>query len=339
MRISLWIVVLSVGCRSDRNLFDQIQTDQWSQAPTDQVDILWVVDDSGTMANEQGILIAGFASFTEQLETSNSDFHIGVITTSFDYTDEDRGVLIGDPPFLTPQDDYQTLFPLRTTVGTEGSDKEKGLEAAVFALHPTMTLPGGRNEGFVRKEAELLIIFVSDEEDCSDQGILEGQPPEACYTQMDELPPVETFLEDLEDLKTDSSLVQVGAIVANSRSSCPDVYEGKRYIAAAALTGGISGDICEPEWSSMLSDLGLVATGISTRFQTTKAAKPETLEVKVDDVIVVEDTVNGWTYDEATWFLEFHGTSVPPRSASIEATYTVQPGVPAPVVETSTTAR
>lgn len=330
-------LVASSGCQSERNLFEQTQTDQWSQAPTDMVDILFVVDDSGSMAEEQDTLIAGFAAFADQLEASNTRFQIGVITTSFDYTDPDRGVLLGDPPILTPEDDYRALFPLRTVVGIDGSDKEKGLEAAVFALHPTMTLPGGRNEGFVRKDAELLIVFVSDEEDCSDNGALEGQPPEACYTQMDALPPVEGFLEDLKDLKDDSALLQIGSIVADSRSSCPDVYPGERYITAAVLTGGIAGDICAPQWDNMLSDLGLVATGIATRFQTTKAAKPETLVVEVDGTAVPADPTDGFTYDEATWFIEFHGSSVPARGAGITATYTVQPGVLAPTAEQTAT--
>jgi hypothetical protein len=328
---TLWMVSVAVGCGSERNLFDQVQTDTWAQAPTDEVDILWVIDDSGSMAEEQASLIAGFASFAQQLDESGTRFQIGVITTSFDYTDPDRGVLIGEPPILTPADDYRTLFPQRTTVGTAGSDKEKGLEAAVFALHPTMTLEGGPNQGFVREDAQLLVVIVSDEEDCSDEGVLEGQPPEACYTQMDELPPVQHFLEDLQGLKDDSALVQVGAIVGLDQGACVDVYPGQRYMAAAALTGGVIGDICETQWNTMLTDLGLVATGISTRFQTSRAAKPETLEVHVDDTPVAADATDGWTYDEATWFLEFHGASVPPRGSSVTATYTVQPGVPAPV--------
>ena len=324
------------GCASDNNVFDQINTDTWSQAPTNQVDILWVIDDSGSMAEEQDILNQGFSAFARQLEEpveageDVTDFHMGVITTSFDYTDPNRGRLVGDPPVLTRDDDYLAAFALRSTVGTEGSDKEKGLEAATFALHPSLTLDGGLNEGFVRKDAYLLVVFVSDEEDCSDNGALEGQPPEACYAEVDDLPPVQTYVEDLRDLKSDPAQVQIASIVGTQSSECADVLPGRRYVAAASLTGGLVGDICQGNWEGMLGDLGLNATGIHTQFQLTDAAKPETLEVVVDDVPVLADPVSGWTYDEATWYVEFHGSAVPPRGAAVSATYTVQPGVPEP---------
>jgi hypothetical protein len=332
------IVAAAIGlaaCQSDRNLFEQVNTDSWAQAPTNLVDILWVIDDSGSMTEEQNTLVNGFASFASEIESSGTEFHLGVITTSFDYADPDRASLLGDPPYLTPADDYQGLFPTRALVGIGGEDKEKGLEAAVWALQPTMNLPGAANEGFVRKDAQMLVVIVSDEEDCSDEGLLEGQPPEACYQQMGELPPVSRFVTDLRSFKDDPSQVQVAAIVGTSRSTCDEQYLGARYIEAAGLTGGLVGDICQSDWSTMLGDLGLNATGIRTRFQLSDAAQPETIVVHVDDTEVPSDPTNGWTYDEASWYLEFHGTSIPPRGSAISATYTVQPGAPAPEAGTT----
>jgi hypothetical protein len=332
------LVVLSVaaGCKSDRDLFEQVRTDTWPQAPTNEVDMLWVIDNSASMTEEQNTLAGGFASFASEVDTSGTDFHLGVITTSFDYTDPTRGALVGDPPFLTPADDYQTLFPQRALVGIDGADKEKGLEAAVYALQPTMNVPGAPNAGFVRPEAQLLVAVVSDEEDCSDEGALEGQPPEDCYKDFSALPPVVDFVDSLRDLKDDPSNVQVAAIVGSQHPSCQDVYPGTRYIAAASLTGGLVGDICLSDWSGMLKDLGLNATGIRTQFQLTAAAKPETLDVKVDGESVAASDTDGWTYDEPTWMLEFHGAAIPPRGSVVTATYTVQPGVLAP--STGTTA-
>ncbi|MEQ1564003.1 MAG: hypothetical protein ABMA64_00070 [Myxococcota bacterium] len=335
-RYAITILLTLAGCPSERNLFEQVKTDVWAQAPTNLVDILWVIDDSASMTEEQNVLVNGFASFASEVDTSGTDFHLGVITTSFDYADPARASLRGDPPFLTPADDYQALFPERALVGIGGEDKEKGLEAAVWALQPTLNLPGAPNDGFVRKDAQLLTVFVSDEEDCSDEGALEGQPPEACYQQMDELPPVDGFVDALRDLKPgDRGAVQVAAIVGTSRSTCPDVYTGNRYVQAAGLTGGLVGDICQSDWSQMLGDLGLNATGIRTQFQLSYAAQPDTLEVYVDDEKVPGDPVNGWTYDEPSWYLEFHGDAIPPRGSAVSATYTVQPGAPSPVVTSS----
>ncbi len=314
----------AAGCTNENSVDYQTKTDTWAQAPNNQVDILWVVDDSFSMEEEQQTLANGFASFASQLDESGTDFQMGVITTSFDYSDPNRGVLLGDPPFLTQGDDYENLFQDRATVGTGGSDKEKGLEAALHALSPLMTI-GGANDGFVRKDAQLLLVFVSDEEDCSDNGALEGQPPSDCYTQFDKLTPVQTIVQDLQDLKDDYNLVQVGAIVGTQASTC-DAVDGSRYQIVAALTGGLIGDICRSDWSGMMGDLGLNATGIRTQFQLSSAAQPDTLEVFVDDEPVPNDPSNGYTYDEASWFVTFHGTAVPPRGSTVSATYTVDPG-------------
>lgn len=332
MSRNAWLVVAlaaTVGCKIDNTVFEQTQYDSWAQAPNNEVDILWVIDDSASMLEEQTTLIRGFTSFAGQLENSGADFQIGVITTSFDETDPDRGVLIGDPPFLTPLDDYETEFANRAQVGVSGSDKEKGLEAATFAVHPSMTL-GGPNDGFVRNDAQLLIVFVTDEEDCSDKGALSGQTSETCYTQPEKLEPISTYVQDFRQLKADASKVQVGAIVGIPGSTCPDVYQGRRYIQVAAYTGGFVGDICQSDWSNMLGELGLNASGIRSQFQLTKAAVPETIAVFVDDEKIKEDAANGWTYDETTWFITFHGDSVPPRGSTVGAEYTVQPGVPEP---------
>lgn len=333
--VVLVLSTLAAGCKSEGNLFEQINTDSFAQAPSNEVDILWVIDNSNSMTEEQATLRSGFSLFADQLDESGTDFHLGVISTSFDYDDPTRGVLVGDPPYLTPEDDYVSAFTQRATLGIDGSDKEKGLEAALYALQPTMTFEGGPNAGFVRPDAQLLVVFVSDEEDCSDSGVLEGQGADACYRDEDLLPPISKYVKGLEDLKKDKSYVQVGAIVGTVGSTCQAV-PGTRYINVAALTGGLVGDICQTQWDAILSDLGLNATGVRSQFQLSAAAVPETIQVWVDEEEWQEDPVNGWTYDEATWFLSFHDR-LPPRGSVISVQYTVRPGVSEPQVEPTTT--
>jgi len=324
-RTALALSLVLVGCESDRGLYEQVATDSWYQAPNNEVDILFVVDDSCSMEDEQKTLSRGFASFTDAMTDSGTDFHIGVITTSFDYSDTERGMLRGDPMYLTNGDDYISEFSLRATVGIEGSDKEKGLEAASYAVSPAMNV-GGPNEGFVRHSASLLVVVVSDEEDCSDHARLEGQPPESCYTDQDKLVPVGDVVSEFLNLKEDQEQVQIGAIVGVRNGSCDDTYPGTRYIDAARLTGGLVGDICEPDWSTMLGDLGLNAVGIRTSFKLDSAAQPASLEVMVNGDVVDEDDNNGWSYDENTCFITFNGASVPERDSEIVATYTIQSG-------------
>lgn len=330
-RWSVWILVswvLSVGCVSEADLYQQTGYDLWYQAPSNDIDILWVVDDSCSMAEEQDLLSSGFATFIGEMESTGTDFQIGVITTSFEYSNSDRGVLLGEPAFITPEDDYVGLFAERAVVGIHGADKEKGLEAAAYAVSPVLAT--GANMGFVRPEARLLVVFVTDEEDCSDGGALEGFPAEACYTRSDELVPVSEYVVAIRNLKEDPNLIQLSAIIGLDDSSCADVYPGDRYEEAATLTGGLVGDVCDSDWSSMMGDLGLTASGIRSSFRLTNAAVPDTLQVFVNDVEVFEDSFLGWTYNPDTWFIDFHGPGVPERSSEIYATYTVLPGATPP---------
>lgn len=333
-------LVAAAGCGSDRDFSERTYTDVWLQAPNNEVDILWVVDDSCSMAEEQATLANGFVSFVSQMELSGTDFHIGVISTSFDYANPDRGTLIGDPPYLTLDDNYIQEFVQRAQVGVEGADKEKGLEAAAWALSPAMT-DGGPNDGFLRNDAQLLMVMVSDEEDCSDRGALEGLPAEDCYREKQNLVPVSEFIDEYRGLKSDPSMVQVGSIVGVDNGACTGTnspYVTDRYYQVSAFTGGLVGDICQSDWSGMLADLGLTATGIRTGFQTTYLAKPDTLVVTVDGVEIPADAANGYVYDTETWYISFAPSVVPARDAEIVAAYTIQSGGDAPdaVVATGT---
>jgi hypothetical protein len=319
-------VVGVAGCKSENTVDLQTQVDVFAQAPNNKVDILWVVDDSNSMAEEQQALADGFASFASTLESSGTDFQLGVITTSFEYTNPERGKLIGDPPFVTNADDYETAFVERATgVGTGGSDKEKGLEAALWAVSPLNVAPGGLNEGFVRSDAQLLVVIVSDEEDCSDGGALEGQESNACYSERDSLTPVTDFVRDFRDLKPDDGLVSVGVIVGPQNPSCPEVIHGERYLQWATLLGGLRGDICLSDWGNTLGALGLNAAGVREAFQLSRAADPESLVVSVDDAEVAQDPTDGWTYDVPSWTITFHGAGVPPRGSTVSVSYTVDP--------------
>jgi len=338
-----WIALSMVlgACGQESGFSAQTQVDAFAQAPNNQIDILWVIDDSNSMAAEQQQLADGIGIFAAEMDASGTDFHLGVTSTSFEAT---GGALVvgtaGEPAYLTKSDaDYQAKFRERALLGTSGSDKEKGIAAGNFALQPSMVGPGGPNEGFLRPEAQLLVVYVSDEEDCSDNGAFAGEPQDACYTRMDELPAVANFASQLWNLKQDKNLVNVGAIIVTDKDNCADtnVWASQRYAEMVRLNGGFVGDLCQANWDNMLGTLGLTAVGIRSTFKLTKGAVEGSIEVFVDDVKVDEDPTNGWTYEPETWYIEFHGDSVPPRGAEVSVAYTVDPGAPDPVEEAATT--
>src|SRR5690349_2970440 len=107
MRISICALAAAAlcGCSIENSFLPEDGVDTFFQEEVDQVDILFVVDNSASMTEEQAALSAGFASFVANLEDANSNFHIGVVSTSQDYSDPDRGKMIGDTPFITNADD------------------------------------------------------------------------------------------------------------------------------------------------------------------------------------------------------------------------------------------
>jgi len=321
---SLIPVVALGGCSIENTFLPQHKNDVFDQAAVPAVDILFVVDNSASMSEEQIALADGFQSFIDQIETAAIDFHIGIITTSQDTDDPNRGHLIGDRPlFLTRSDDYVNLFDQRVQIGTNGSDKEKGLDAAQNAISLNMLTKW--NIGFVRPGANLLIIIVSDEDDCSDDGALDGQDAKACYQQRELLVPVQTEVDRIRSRKIQGELVQIAGILGPFDGSCQDSYPGRRYAQAVLQTGGLLGKICDADWSSTLGSLGLNALGILDQFKLSSAADPTSLVVSVDGTQVSEDDTDGWTYDSLHWLIIFHGTSVPPEGSEITVEYDTAP--------------
>ncbi len=159
------------------------------------LDLLFVIDDSGSMAEEQASLARNFAAFMDALGTIEGglpDVHIGVVSTdvgsggvnvggcsSATRPDGDDGALLtsGCPGVTAPyledialptgarqrnyRGDLAEVFGCMARLGTTGCGFEAPLEAAARALAP------GKNPGFLRPEAMLAVIFVTDEDDCS----------------------------------------------------------------------------------------------------------------------------------------------------------------------------
>ena len=166
----------------------------------------------------------------------------------------------------------------------------------------------------MRSDAALLIVFVSDGDDCT-----ECDP-------IDEIPPVSEYVESFRSIKGDRDQIQVSVIAGLEDNTCDEALLARRYIEAASKTGGSARDICTSDWSDMLGDLGLASTGVRTSFQTSFAADVETLEVFVDDEKVREHETDGWTYDPDTWYITFGANAIPERGSEINAVYNILPG-------------
>jgi hypothetical protein len=327
--VARWsVLALSLAaCVSDNTLYRQSQVDVFEQVRNDEVDILFVVDDSNSMEEKQAALAEGFIGFMGQLERANSKFHLGVVSTSADPADPSAGALLGSPAVLDVNDDYLARFRERVQVGTAGSDKERGLYAAELALSPGRL--AGANAGFLRPEATLLVTFVTDEDDCSDGGVLDGQDSVSCYSDRDLLTPVEQTWDALVAAKEGHpERVRVGAIIGGRGDyACDTAYPGERYAKLAIEHQGLIGDICTGDWSDMLEQLGLEAASVRVEFQLEHAAVEDSLVVMVDGEEVPADLEDGYSYDPVGYVLSFHGDAVPPRGSVVTVEYDLLSGV------------
>lgn len=169
------------------------QCDAFQQVVVRKVDILWVVDSSGSMAPKQQRLKDSFRDFIDQLVQASPpiDFNIAVISTDTDDPNS-RGTLrpwrLGNfaAPFIAcePQVAGGILcntaatvgaakqsaidaFGQMADVGTAGSAQERGLYAAYLALTNSDNVSTPSEARFIRPDAALYVVIVSDEDDSS----------------------------------------------------------------------------------------------------------------------------------------------------------------------------
>ena len=132
-----------------------------------KVDILFFIDHSGSMSSAQTSLVQNIDAFIEAMEKNKFlDYHIGVLkipTFNEEENDESTGRMIGDPHFVT-RDTPEGLLKIKENIvmgGLSGNGDELFFSPLFFAFNENLNI----NEGFVRPEAFLVIIIISDTHD------------------------------------------------------------------------------------------------------------------------------------------------------------------------------
>jgi len=122
--------------------------------------------------------------------------------------------------------------------GTSANSFPKGLEVIKQALSVEMTSPGAPNEGFLREEAALGIVILSNKNDCSHDGAIEELNGYICEWYRDQLTPVSEYIDFVSALKSDVDRIAVHTITGDD--------DGRRY--EPGETGDGLGATCNSEW-------------------------------------------------------------------------------------------
>ncbi len=277
-------------------------TETFVQQALPEVDVLFVIDNTASMSQEQASLAADFDTLVDELDLAGVAWQLGVVST--DMSGPEGGWLRGNPWVLTPGTPDRALqFAELVQVGTDGLAAEAGLAAATTAL--SLAVAEGPNEGFRRPDAAVHVVFVSDADDDSDGA-----------------DPVGAFLEQLAlESSTTDRPSRASAIVGDMPSGCTGAdgtaQAGSRYAEVVAATGGSQISICTSDLAPIYSSLAELSIVYSTRFDLREVPEPDSALVEVDGEVLSD----GWDLQLDPPAIRFDEAPVP--EASIRVTYLV----------------
>lgn len=270
-----------------------VQTDYFTQpALVDQADILFVVDNSGSMYDEQVLLGNGFATFIDWIAGTVVDFQIAVTAT------DELGSFYGTTPVIDPSTpNIEATFASNVQVGTNGAYFERGFASAKVALE--------NNPTFLRPTAQLYLMFVSDEDDQSGGSVL-------------------SWVDYFADLKGGRERVFFSSISGPPTSACQtadsNAAPGPRYHYISNLGQGHWGSICQTDFGHSLLQLGFAVSGLYGEFELSQPATADTARVWVDDVPA--DPAD-FHLDAGTNSIVFTAAALPPAGSSVRVSYEV----------------
>ncbi len=310
-----------------------------------KIDILWVVDNSASMGPFQQKLVANFNAFIQEFVKKGYDFHIAVTTTeaylSGGFYTSNLSYSVFKDGVGTTHTGYSIIDPTTpnivqtfTTNATQG-DQGSGDENAFSSIKAVFQNPA--NASFLRPDSFLGVIILSDEDDFSDptrqqySWSLQGGIPDHDYLNpgLDTVDSYVSYLDSLTHSTSPASRKYNVSAVTVLDSTCLNAHKaqsattiiGKRYMELVTKTGGVLGDICSADYASALTQIEQKIIELSTQFFLSRQPIPSSIRIVVDNVLIAEDAVNGWTYNAPNNSITFHGTAVPQQGAAISVRF------------------
>ena len=252
-----------------------------------KIDIIWVVDNSGSMGNDQAALANNFDGFINHFLQDEIDFKMAIITTD-NHANKDTEGKLTLAYAKEDQNSFKDYFKEKIRVGTNGSYDEKGLLVSKNFLDA--------NTSWSRENAYLVIIYVSDENDHSSDD-------------------VSHYVSAIQGVKNNAGKVKL-CTITNSL--------GGRYKDAAGNTNGLIADINQ-SFSTLLDDFGTLLSSLCDNcYPLSYPAKKSSITINVNGGPSPEDR---WTYDSDAQTVSFNIDYVPSVGQKVEIVYMIaKPG-------------
>jgi hypothetical protein len=275
-----------------------VETFNQSANATKKLDIVWIIDNSGSMADEQDALGTNFSAFIDEFITKDVDFKMAITTTDVSSSYKKGRMVNGSDLKLTSamakqnenrfKDDFMNLV----RVGTNGSGNEKGLEASEGFMQKYAS-------SFLRQDAYLAVVILSDEED---------QSPNL----------VSDYTNYLKSFKSEAGLVKFYTIADINKTSAKSsgiTVGAERYKLASNQTAGVIANIRDDFYQSLTS-MGDSILNLLDSFALGFEPVSGSLKVYVNGVLSSD-----YTYDASSRSIKFDPNHLPTVGSVIKVYY------------------
>lgn len=290
----------------------QEQSESFVQNKSNPLDIVLVVDNSGSMLEEQANLASKLSALLSAVEAT--DWRIGVTSTDLADGGLIRLIAKGDPNVKTVFSD--TINGL----GVNGSGHEMGIAQAMHAIQGGIEGRGGVVP-WIRKNSGLAVMIVSDEDNCSgEDGVYFCGPGRAGFSfgQVSRMLNKSYLLDYLQGERQFKKTTRVYGIINTPDSNCtglPINTVSAIYADTIRTTGGLSGSICDSSYDKTLREISKdFVSVLNADYNLADTPDAGSIKVTVNGAdFAGKFTVNGRT-------LSFQ--QVPPEGANISVSYT-----------------
>jgi hypothetical protein len=303
--------------------------DQFKPEGGSKVDILWVVDDSRSMLDDQEAVADAAEAMQEVLSSAQIDYRLAVTRTrATERTSSPlRGTLEGSG--FTPN---VLQFKQDIVVGAEGG-WEPGLKTGLLAIDsalPRTPANEPAQPGRLRAGAPLIVIHMSDERDqdveCAACGSCDAYERSQEFCTRDEGRSV--IARYVEEYRARGATTF--AIVGDLPNGCVqtttrnDFEPGQGYVEVANATGGRFGSLCG-NMRENLADVARATSAVVSEFGLSNRPASATIRIAIGAPgagrVIAKSRSNGFDYDPIQNKVIFYGESRPKPGEEVVIAY------------------
>lgn len=290
--------------------------------------MLFCVDNSGSMADKQKVLADSVDTFIGQFVARGIDYHIGIVTTDVSsvannywqgrlpsYLQPNRGRLesrYSERYLSSSSQNSVDKFKANAKVGTSGSGEEQCFSSMLYALDESIVSSGGFNEHFVRDDALLSMIVISDEDEAvgSDPGH-RGETVDALIQRMkSRLSAVKGsnsrgYSFDFVINKTAPKPSRITYPLTASVNSYPNFY-----FAAAEAFVGKTYDVLRNFGGDLAKIGGDIINHAEREYKLSQKPIDGSIVVKIDGDLIAADATNGYIFHADRNTIELAGDAL-----------------------------